>query len=51
LFVGAEGTLGVITEVTIRLAPVFLTTVTIVQFPDVKKATDVMNCDVGIHLP
>ncbi|KAF9230600.1 FAD-linked oxidase-like protein, partial [Melanogaster broomeanus] len=53
LFIGAEGTLGIITEVTIRLAPVLPTTVAIVQFPDVKKATeaviDVMNRSVGIQ--
>ncbi|KAF9224911.1 FAD-binding domain-containing protein [Gyrodon lividus] len=53
LFIGAEGTLGIITEVTIRLAPVLPTTVAIVQFPDVKKATeaviDVMNRGVGIQ--
>ncbi|KAF8843456.1 hypothetical protein BDN67DRAFT_897080 [Paxillus ammoniavirescens] len=53
LFIGAEGTLGIITEVTIRLAPVLPTTVAVVQFPDVKKATeaviDVMNRGVGIQ--
>ncbi|KAH7910905.1 FAD-linked oxidase-like protein [Hygrophoropsis aurantiaca] len=53
LFIGAEGTLGIITEVTIRLAPVLPTTVAIVQFPDVKRATeaviDVMNRGVGIQ--
>ncbi|KIJ64816.1 hypothetical protein HYDPIDRAFT_111420 [Hydnomerulius pinastri MD-312] len=53
LFIGAEGTLGIITEVTIRLAPVLPTTVAVVQFPDVKKATeaviDVMNQGVGIQ--
>jgi len=47
LFIGAEGTLGIITEVTIRLAPVLPTTVAVVPFPDVKQATeaviDVMN--------
>ncbi|KAH7883039.1 hypothetical protein F5I97DRAFT_169398 [Phlebopus sp. FC_14] len=53
LFIGAEGTLGIITEVTIRLAPVLPTTVAVVQFPDVKRATeaviDVMNRGVGIQ--
>lgn len=53
LFIGAEGTLGIITEVTIRLAPVLPTTVAIVHFPDVKRATeaviDVMNRGVGIQ--
>ncbi|RDB27372.1 D-lactate dehydrogenase [cytochrome], mitochondrial [Hypsizygus marmoreus] len=53
LFIGAEGTLGIITEVTIRLAPVLATTVAVVQFPDVRKATEavieVMNQGVGIQ--
>ncbi|KAJ3712152.1 FAD-linked oxidase-like protein [Lentinula raphanica] len=53
LFIGAEGTLGIITEVTIRLAPVLPTTVAVVHFPDVRKATeavrDVMNRGVGIQ--
>ncbi|EEB90943.1 hypothetical protein MPER_10782, partial [Moniliophthora perniciosa FA553] len=68
LFIGAEGTLGIVTEgklpldysfamsshsltVTIRLAPVLKTTVAVVHFPDVRKATeaviDVMNQGVG----
>ncbi|KAG1770832.1 hypothetical protein EV702DRAFT_977847 [Suillus placidus] len=51
LFIGAEGTLGIITEVTIRRAPVLPTTVAIVHFPDVKRATeaiiDVINRSVG----
>ncbi|KAG6873042.1 hypothetical protein C0995_003798 [Termitomyces sp. Mi166 len=53
LFIGAEGTLGIVTEVTIRLAPVVPTAVAVVQFPDVKKATEavieVMNQGVGIQ--
>ncbi|KAJ8597664.1 hypothetical protein M405DRAFT_294811 [Rhizopogon salebrosus TDB-379] len=53
LFIGAEGTLGIITEVTIRLAPVLPTTVAVVHFPDVKQATeavtDVINRGVGIQ--
>ncbi|KAF8625917.1 hypothetical protein AX17_006643 [Amanita inopinata Kibby_2008] len=53
LFIGAEGTLGIVTEVTIRLAPLLPTTVAVVHFPDVRKATeaviDVMNQGVGIQ--
>ncbi|KIY49941.1 hypothetical protein FISHEDRAFT_72171 [Fistulina hepatica ATCC 64428] len=53
LFIGAEGTLGIVTEVTVRLAPVLPTTVAVVHFPDVKKATeaviDAMNQGVGIQ--
>ncbi|KAF8727625.1 hypothetical protein AX14_007190 [Amanita brunnescens Koide BX004] len=53
LFIGAEGTLGIVTEVTIRLAPVLPTTVAVVHFPNVRKATeaviDVMNQGLGIQ--
>ncbi|KAF9077968.1 FAD-linked oxidase-like protein [Rhodocollybia butyracea] len=53
LFIGAEGTLGIITEVTIRLTPVLPTSVAVVHFPDVRKATeavrDVMLTGVGIQ--
>ncbi|KDR83282.1 hypothetical protein GALMADRAFT_206873 [Galerina marginata CBS 339.88] len=48
LFIGAEGTLGIITE-----APLLPTTVAIVHFPNVQKATeavvDVMQAGVGIQ--
>ncbi|KAH9978352.1 FAD-linked oxidase-like protein [Russula compacta] len=40
LFIGAEGTLGIVTEVTIRLAPVVPTTVATVRFPNVRKASE-----------
>ncbi|EKM60641.1 uncharacterized protein PHACADRAFT_189766 [Phanerochaete carnosa HHB-10118-sp] len=39
LFLGAEGTLGIMTEVTIRLAPLLPTRVAVVQFPSVEHAT------------
>lgn len=40
LFVGAEGTLGIITEVTVRLAPLLPTRVGVVSFPSVRAAVD-----------
>ncbi|KAJ7680890.1 FAD-linked oxidase-like protein [Mycena polygramma] len=43
LFIGAEGTLGIITEVTIRLAPVLPTTVATVQFPNVSAAAEAVR--------
>lgn len=53
LFIGAEGTLGIITEVTLRLAPVLPTTVAVVQFPDVRAATEavreIVNSGVGVQ--
>ncbi|KAL0575139.1 D-lactate ferricytochrome c oxidoreductase [Marasmius crinis-equi] len=53
LFIGAEGTLGIVTEVTIRLTPVLPTTVAVVHFPDVRKATEavieVLNQGVGVQ--
>ncbi|KAJ7648525.1 FAD-linked oxidase-like protein [Mycena rosella] len=38
LFIGAEGTLGIITELTLRLAPLLPTTVASVQFPDILRS-------------
>jgi D-lactate dehydrogenase (cytochrome) len=53
LFIGAEGTLGIVTEVTIRLAPVLPTTVATVQFPNVRKASEavieILNTGIGIR--
>ncbi|KAJ3995613.1 FAD-linked oxidase-like protein [Lentinula boryana] len=43
LFIGAEGTLGIVTEVTIRLTPVLPTAVAVVHFPDVRKATEAVR--------
>lgn len=40
LFIGAEGTLGVITEVTVRLAPLLPTRVGMCGFPGVKQAVE-----------
>lgn len=54
LFIGAEGTLGIVTEVTVRLAPVLPTMVAVVQFADVRKATEavieIMKRGVGIRM-
>ena len=70
LFIGSEGTLGIVTEgappdatetriqlisdlVTVKLAPVLPTTVAVVQFPNVQKATeavaDILNKGIGIR--
>lgn len=53
LFIGAEGTLGIVTEVTIRLTPLLPTTVAMVHFPNVQKATEAsieaLNIGAGIQ--
>ncbi|KAF8199977.1 FAD-binding domain-containing protein [Mycena galopus ATCC 62051] len=48
LFIGAEGTLGIITEVTLRLAPVMPTTVATVQFPNVGAAAEAVRQTINI---
>jgi len=55
LFIGAEGTLGIVTEVTIRLAPVLPTTVATARFPDMRKASEavieILNTGIGVREP
>jgi D-lactate dehydrogenase (cytochrome) len=47
LFIGSEGTLGIVTELTVRLAPLLPTSVAVVAFPDVRAAvaasTEIVN--------
>ncbi|KAJ2931376.1 hypothetical protein H1R20_g5663, partial [Candolleomyces eurysporus] len=43
LFIGAEGTLGIVTEVTLRLTPVVPTKVAMAQFPSVQQAVSAVQ--------